>query len=470
MMICVHGGAGILKTGIVADFRKNHRNRLLKMSLFIFGYLLSFVFLCYGHEVWGGVIALGILTFIGLGISKLNILHPFTWFIPLFFLYSVSMPVLVGVGEWEYVEGIKQTLIIEWVALITLMVVFLKEDKKKVIYDPRPLYNLKVIIIPLYFITLGLTMVHLMYVYSNGLSDKYAISLDQSIFNKLGSFFTIYILCFILLLAYNLIIKKKIPKFLILFTFCYALMALLILGERDIILRVVLSSILLLHVFHKPLTRKAILLLGVGILAIIPMLSNLKNFAFGGVRTTYEDASFLVTLFGSEFISASRNLNKLIMNQDMWSYFYGKTILWDINKATFGSGDSPGVWFNKVFYPNLIARGGGNGFTVVGEGYMNFGVFGVILVFVFIGFLLKYLYKKALQNVLWLVIYVTSIPIFIYVIRADLATLLTQISKHIIFPILIVYVVKRILEKPLISVKDGEDNVQVVAKHGNNTE
>ena len=456
-----------MKTDITANLHNNNRNSLLRISVLIFGYLSSFVFLWYGHEIWGGVIALGILTFIGLSISKLNILHPFTWFIPLFFLYSVSMPVLVGVGDWEYVEGIKQTLILEWVALITMMLVFGRDVNKETDYNPKLLFNLKVVILPLYIVSLGLTMIYMAYVFSRGLSSKYAISLDQSVFSKLGSFFTIFILSFILLLAHNLIIKKKIPKLLIFFTYAYAFVALLILGERDIILRVVLSSLLLLHALYKPLTRKTILLLGAVLLAVIPMLSNLKNFAFEGVRTTYEDASFLVTLFGSEFISASRNLNKLITNPDMWTYFYGETILWDIKKATFGIADSPGAWFNQVFYPSLIARGGGNGFTVVGEGYMNFGILGVILFFVFIGLTLKFMYKKASQNVLWLAVYITSVPIFVYVIRADLATLITQISKHIIFPIVIIYVVKRILEKSLITVKSRRKNGFITIKRQN---
>ena len=194
----------------------------------------------------------------------------------------------------------------------------------------------------------------------------------------------------------------------------------------------------------------------------IPMLSNLKNFAFK-VSTTDNSTStsFISELFGGEFRSASRNLNTLISNSDEWSYFYGETIIWDLKIATIFDAVSPGAWFNQTFYPNLVAQGGGNGFSLVGEGYMNFGIIGVVLWFVLLGLLLKFLYKKAHLGLIWTIIYIALIPIVVYSIRGDFATILTHFTKHIALPLVIIYIIKFIIEKKPFVIRRGIKDVNM---------
>jgi oligosaccharide repeat unit polymerase len=155
--------------------------------------------------------------------------------------------------------------------------------------------------------------------------------------------------------------------------------------------------------------------------------------------------SIIEDILSSEFSAASKNLNELLNHRELWSPFYGETFLWDI-QVVLGTGFSPGAWYNKTFFPSLVNRGGGNGFTIVGEGYINFGIFGVILVFSFLSILLKYIHSYATKNIIWLTIYIASLPIFMYMIRGDLATLFTQVIKHIVIPLLILFIVKHIIE------------------------
>jgi len=224
------------------------------------------------------------------------------------------------------------------------------------------------------------------------------------------------------------------------------MLILLVVGERDVILKVAIGAIFFSHLFYKRVSKVKLIAIGAGLLILISMLQNLKSvFVKSGV-TLVNEQPFIYQVLGGEFISASRNLNTLLINSDRWDFFMGQTFLWDIQVAFFNGSNSTLGWFNRTFYPELVSRGGGNGFTVVGEGYMNFGLIGVILVFAFIAFVLKFIYYKATNNVLWLVIYVAAVPIFVYLNRADLANLYAQVSKHIILPLLIIYLSKVFLE------------------------
>lgn len=73
--------------------------------------------------------------------------------------------------------------------------------------------------------------------------------------------------------------------------------------------------------------------------------------------------------------------------------------------------------------------------------------------FAIIAIFLRFLYKKAHLGLIWLIIYTGMIPIMVYVIRGDMATLLTQFSKHIVLPLLLVYIAKLILEKKPLVIK-----------------
>lgn len=449
---------GVKKLKTITNYDKSYDKEIsLKISILILSFFASLLLLVWGPDLLGGVLALLVLVGIAWWLNGMQLMHPLTWFPPIFFMYSVSMPVLVIFGEEQYVDGLNYTLFVEWVALATFILVMGYPKKYRKVYNIDVLSNIKMIILPIYIVSVFLSAVYLIYIYSNGLSSKYAISLDQSIFSRFHIFFSILVLIFLILFTYKLIVNKRIPKLLLLFTTAFSFLILIIAGERDILLRVVLGAIVLIHFFHRKIRKRYLITIGLLGIMSIPVLSNLKNFAFGE-RTIDNDKTFISDIFNGEFRSASRNLNTLINNQDGWSYFYGETIIWDLKIATIFDAVSPGAWFNQTFYPNLVARGGGNGFSLVGEGYMNFGTLGVVLWFAMLGLLLKYLYKKAHVGLIWSIIYIALIPIVVYSIRGDFATILTHFTKHIAFPLILIYFIKLILEKKPIVLKKSMKN------------
>lgn len=423
------------------------KEKYLRVSLFVLSVALSFALSIYGHELWGGILGLTLLTFTSLSISKLDIMHPNTWFVPIFYLYSVSVPLLVAIGDMAYVSHLRETMFIEMVAMLTFIVVMGQPKKNNKKINTKPLFNIGHVLYPIYLAAFGLTAISVIYVYFSGLTSKYAISLDNSIFSSFSAFFSIYVLAFVFILARNLIVKEKIPKAFIFFNLAYATLVVVILGERDIVLRVAIASIFLVHILYKPLKKRTIVIIGSLLLMSIPLMFRVKNLFVSDRGVLETDMGFMSQLLSSEFNAASRNLQIVVENKGLWDYFYGQTYVWDFMRAFFNGTQSATLWFHEKFFPDMIARGAGNGFTIVGEGYINFGIFGVVMLFAVIAMFIKFLYKKSQKNVIWLAVYILTLPIMVYMIRADFTTLLAQVSKHIILPIVIIFIVKEIVNK-----------------------
>ncbi|MEB6202171.1 oligosaccharide repeat unit polymerase [Mammaliicoccus fleurettii] len=419
----------------------------LKILLVLFLIAISILLMVVGLGIWGGILALGVLVVISWIISNFEPMHPLTWFPPIFFLYSISYPLLVTLGELpnRYDKNI-ETLIITWLALFTFIVVMSISSEKKIEIDTSLLKNLMPVVNPIFWVSIILTAVYVAYVFSSGLTSKYAITLDRSPLGILASFFPIVVISFALIMANQLAIKGRVPKGFLLVSILYGIVVLFVLGERDFILKLLIITIFMYHVLKKNISKKKLITLGIIIISMIPILGILKNRAFGQSEMTGNEGNFITDILSGEFMAVGRNIANLLSTEGSgWSYFLGETLWWDI-KVLFSVGFSPGAWFNNTFHPDLVARGGGNGFTLVGEGYMNFGIFGVIIFFAMLAVFLKFLYKKATKSVVWLSIYIVTIPLTLYVIRADFATLLAQFSKQIVIPIMIIFVIKYILD------------------------
>ena len=418
-----------------------------KSIVIIFLFILSILLITIGDSVWSGIIALGVLVVSAWVFSEFELIHPLTWFPPIFFLYSVSYPLLISLGELSntYNQN-SEILFIQWLALFTFIIIINTSGNEKIEVDISLLKNLMPIVIPIFWISIFLTSIYVFYVYSSGLTSKYAINLDNSSLGVFTPLFSIIVISFALIVANRIGVKGKLPKGFIFVAMSYGAVVLLVLGERDFILKLFIVTVFLYHILKNKISKKKMILLGLAVIFIIPILGNLKNSAFNQGMKNINENNFIINTLNGEFMTVGRNLSNLLSSENIaWSYYFGETLWWDI-KVLFSTGVSPGAWFNDRFYPDLVARGGGNGFSLVGEGYINFGMLGVMIFFAMLAVFLKILYKNAKKNVVWLTIYIVTIPLTVYVIRADFATLITQFSKQILLPIIIIFAIKIILE------------------------
>lgn len=403
------------------------------------------------HNLLVSIIAFFIFTIVLISLVDFDILHPFTWFSPFFTLYSVSYPFLVYTGEKPELGYTMQTLLLEWIAFITFAIVIGPRKIRLKKFKKQPLVNTTTIIRVLIFITFFMTFLYIIYIYSNGYTSKYEISSSGSFFIKFGAFFTIFTLLSALYISNRIILMKKLPWRMIILTTLWMVISFLVSGERDFIYRHIWIIIFLIDSIYKEIPKKALVLTGVVGIISVPILGGFKNFLIANKNYNSSDSPLISQIFSGEFISASRNLQILMVNAHSWDFFEGKTLWWDFKRTfipeflTLSGTINPVSWFNNVFYLGLVNRGGGQGFSLVGEGYMNFGSVGVILWFVLFSMIIKFMYQNSNRNILFLNAYIILMPTAVYTIRADLSNLLSPLFSQVTIPIFLIILAKIIL-------------------------
>lgn len=416
--------------------------RSLRWNSLLLGMAASGVIIFSVNQAWAGIVGLALLTGTALIFGRFDLLHPYTWYTPLFFLYSTSLPALIWVGVRPDIGSLHETVMMEWIALATFIVV-VGPSHKRLSLSTKPNMNITMPCAFLFVLSVLISGTYLGYIWINNLSSKYAIVLSGSVFARLDPAFSVLALTFALLLA-NSLLRNRVPWVLILFTLGWTTLGLLISGERDLLFRILWVIVFLVHVLHYRIRSPVLVAMGISGVILLAVTAGLKNVLFREVPVSIDISNTANVIFGGEFITASENL-QLLIHESPWPFFFGETLWWDLKRAfipgfLFPYGPSPQSLFNMHFFPEVVAIGGGRGFTLVGEGYMNLGAAGVIIWFLLLALFVRYLYAKGSKNIMWLIVYVVSMPLVVYVTRADFANLLSQFVKHIGVPVIAIVI------------------------------
>jgi hypothetical protein len=187
--------------------------------------------------------------------------------------------------------------------------------------------------------------------------------------------------------------------------------------------------------------------MGFLLILTIPVLGMLKN-VFAPHHVLSDDRSILIKLVSGEFITSGRNFERLLVDDDQWDFFYGKSIANDALRSVV-----PGFiyrfensisWFNNKFNKNIVAEGGGRGFSYLAEGYINFGYIGIVIWYVMLANFIYFLYSRANRNILFFTTYLFMLPLFIYVQRGDISTIVSPFIKQIGLMLFFFYVLNKI--------------------------
>ncbi|WOA33078.1 O-antigen polymerase [Alloalcanivorax xenomutans] len=191
-------------------------------------------------------------------------------------------------------------------------------------------------------------------------------------------------------------------------------------GERDFVFRYIFMFVMILFAYKWRFSVfypvAIILLLG----TLLPVTQAMK----GAFIADQIDLSIVSqrSIFENEFSSAGRNL-KYVLDSGL-DKMNGLTYIWDIKRATpfIGETQSTGRWFNEVLRSRYGDSGSsGWGFSLVAEGYMNFGPLGVFVQYLFIGFVSVLVFLLSRKGGLFLVFYLFYMASLIYVQRGDMA-------------------------------------------------
>ncbi len=422
----------------------------MRWSVMFISIVISGMLITVSTELPHWILGLLLLTGMSMVVVRFDLLHPFTWFSPFFFLYSASVPILVWLEIREDIGSLHDTIFLEWIALAVFML-FVGPQQRELRFEGTISVHARITAWLLSVISLAVSGLYLWHIWQASLASKYEIALSTSILAKLDPAFSVFAIAYAVLVA-GAFQRQRFPWALILFAVGWNTLSFLLSGERDLVFRIFWVTIFLYHALYREIPRWVLAILATSAIVLVPIMEDLKNLLLKETETSVIMSSMAVRVLNDEFLTASENLQYYLSRAAFEPFFLGETLLWDIKRALLPwfmvqEGPDPQRYFNVMFFPEVVERGGGKGFTLVGEGYMNFGWFGVVLWFAFLGWFVRALYVKALENKIWFLMYVVSMPLIVYIIRADFSNLLAQFVKHIAFPMLVIALGQEILRR-----------------------
>lgn len=410
--------------------------------------LLFGMIICIENNVIIQIIVFWLMYIIGIILYKIDILHPFVWFLGAFSLYSTAYPILYILNASTKFGLSREPLIWNWIAYFAFVVCFrdskvkIEEIKKTVYFNTRSIeciIHLSTLIFIL--VSISISRCNL-----SGKNEIYATG--NILYNFAFSWIYLYFFLFTFVIYINVESKTKRNRKIIMIISEVGLATILMTlysGERDILLEYMLIVIISLYNF-KWIGKKQIIFMAVIFIILFPLTSIYKYYFLTGnlgeLKIDGQPRNILINFLTGEFESASKNLQILSNHKlEVKAKFMGLSYLSDLTRIIGYAPCSSLGWFNYTFYNGSSV---GHGFTLVGEGYVNFGVIGIIISFSLLSRIMSYIYIESKKGIFGKIIFVCSISIFIYSLRADFANIFSPFVRHVIFPAFIVYIIKTI--------------------------
>lgn len=373
-----------------------------------------------------------------------GIMHPLSCFSIFYFLYSVSYPLYFIINN-ESNREIELVIPICLSGYLAFALGVLTISRKK---STIPKIRLNSAILESFtWCALLVCMLLIVYIIESGVSSKRefldfvrAKNIDVA-FSLFSIASVIYVLRLLLRLrvrqSFNFrrdILDRLGCAILIVFMVGFG-----VTGERDIVFRLLFLVFLVLFSTVYKYKFYYLLLAAAALVLIMPFSQSAKAYLISG-SVAYE-GYMRGDIYKTDFASAGRILYYVISN-DITGY-NGESILWDFKRylsVFFPNQHSTGVWFNDNIRYIFGDHGtSGWGFSLVAEGYMNFGVFGPSILFFAIGLVSGFLYRLSMRHGFYYLFYLLYVPTIIYVIRADLANYLSLAFKVNVVIVLVIY-------------------------------
>lgn len=418
----------------------NKKTIFLYSKLFLYILISGFVLFISKNVIYD-ILAFIILVCGAIKIVKYDIAHPYVWYSFTFMLYSISYPILY-INDLTYDIQIytKSLMFSQWLSLVTFLIVV-----SPIRIDYLQLWKIRERIISskklqaLLSLIIFITIFEILRGDFNNKSEIYA-SNSMIIFIGFRA-----ALVFLAIYTINLSIvaleKSKIDVKMSVYVFITIFLLFFFSGERDLIIRYFIILLFIYYIIiQKTKISKEIILMGLFSLTLIPILGDFKYFGLTGQKSI-GNVNFFFNLLSSEFGSASKNMQILLLDKNSQGIFKGYTFFsailrtFNLDKLLNIDVVSSVQWFNDNYF---MPGRAGQGFTIVGDGFINFGYAGIIIIFLLIGIMIKIIYLQSNKGIYKFVFYILSIPIFMYSIRADLNNILSSLIKQDLLVIIFV--------------------------------
>ncbi|MCP4351173.1 MAG: oligosaccharide repeat unit polymerase [Desulfobacterales bacterium] len=426
------------------------------------GIVLSVGFMVYPDDIsYIQVAGFFIFVLFQMKAVQFDLAHPYVWFLPIFLLYSIAGPALVLSRVLPYIKTYNGVIFYHYVAAVT-MVLVIGPRRYSFSFARLPFNRNSLGIKAVFTGSLAVCLIYILFLLTSGIQSKYDRALSSNPFAFLGFGFYMLTTAISMALLEKSFYTSKIMEFrhyrkggklYILFFILIFVFATLITGERHSLFRMMLVIFVAYHILQKTIQPKYLILAFVMGIAFGAVLNQLKMVFSSEHAVVFSYEQFLTDLLFSEFKAPTRNMAVVLLHfPSSFPYFYGEALWGDIMRAfvpgfLFPKFQSSTNWFNLVFHYNTYKQGLGLGFTLVGSGYINFGPAGVVMLFSVLALMIRKLYAKASNSPIMFLIYVNFIPIVCFSVRADVATLISSLWKHIGLVIFIVWIIDNSVAK-----------------------
>lgn len=327
---------------------------------------------------------------------------------------------------------------------ITFKLTKIQKNTKIFFYDKN---TLKLVII-MTFIMLSINLYYLFFVF--GLNNYIFIPrTNRSLILKNTGLLYIAsnkILFLLAPLAYIVFIRtnKLSAKILFVFVFLYnILFSLLSIDRSDLLQSVIPTLFIMLH--FKRINKKLIyLLLIVGFFVLIDFKTFMSSLIIQG------KINKINIYIPEEFFNSFRIAKDIMirLKTSELNFLFGRSYF-DALFATifpFTEVEPLSLWYIRVYYPNIYYSGGGLGFSTIGEAYLNFGIIGVFIYYIFIGFIAKYLNKMKNFNDSYLIFYSLFITLSFKLFRSEFYSLVKTTVWFWVVPLIFVNLMVKIMK------------------------
>lgn len=290
--------------------------------------------------------------------------------------------------------------------------------------------------------------------------ERYLILAREGAF---GPGFEWLLLSSIIFLFSSLKKKSKIIFVIGIISFTITIIILLYIGSRSTLVYSIIFFVTLLHYTHKKFSNKIIVIGLLLCISLAQFYALARYFIPYGLMFAFKE-TFNIVLKNpqlilpwntNEFKAPAASLLELIQFGEI-DWLLGKSYISAmgspipfISRLFSEIGYNPSLWRLQQFHKDILASGGGLGFSPVTEGFMNFGILGVIIFMFIYGYVIKTIYIRMInsRNLNYLLLYSGCLPMFMLDgMRVHLASMLYKLFRGYLMPWLIFLIISLFLK------------------------
>lgn len=403
--------------------------------------LLTIFVVCF-NDIFTFVIA-NIILAMAIGfLVRMDVKNPiFIWTL-VFSLYQIAYPVLnnLGIIVYEYCPLNEYYYILSWLATCFFVIFYgsfnnVRYDRKNITTEMNVVF-----LRMLYWFLVALCLVSSITIVKDGFQSKYDLAQSMNVLLNIGNmaYTALIILPVFFVLSKNISRREKV--IIATSTFFFLLVGVFTYGERSYVFNYLLMMMILYFTFRKISLHKVLIIAFCFVLffSFSPALKMLfANEHYSTINDGSND-SIMISFLNSDFSSAGFNFNYVLNHDDAFA-LNGKSFFYDVLSPLDGvfnlKKHSSTRWYTDKYWNK---RRTGLGFSLIAEGYVNFGFLGIIFQMFIIARLIKFFYLRSNRNCYYYVLYIGLIALAMYSCRQSLGSVVSPLIKYYAFMCLMV--------------------------------